>query len=89
MNECCKQIEDSARRQLEIISDEKEALLRLYTGLMRQEKDYESRLRDEFAMAALHGIIAADGVCGQGSSFIIDAQKAYRYADAMIEARRK
>lgn len=46
-------------------------------------------LRDYFASAAMHGIIANEGVCleedaGLSSEY---AKKAYRYADAMLIAR--
>ena len=51
--------------------------------------DYEKRLRDEFAMAALTAIISLEGLSTKPSSLLADAGYAYGYADAMMEARRK
>lgn len=51
--------------------------------------DYEKRLRDEFATAALTAIISLEGISITTSSRITDADYAYGYADAMMEARIK
>jgi hypothetical protein len=45
-------------------------------------------MRDEFACAALNGIIAAVGSGLQGSTAQAYAELAYLYADAMLLARR-
>jgi len=43
-------------------------------------------LRDQFAMTALQGVIIAAGASENSSNY---AEAAYRYADAMMEAREK
>ena len=51
------------------------------------EKDIEDKLtlRDQFAMAALNGLLATTSESGQS---LEDYTKwAYKYADAMMEAR--
>ena len=48
----------------------------------------DKTLRDEFAMAALTGLIAARAVWTD-SSFDRAASRAYQFADAMLEARSK
>jgi hypothetical protein len=45
-------------------------------------------LRDFFAAAALTGLIAKEGVGGEAEAGE-DAARAYMYADAMVEARKK
>lgn len=42
------------------------------------------RLRDEFAMAALTGLLASSGTIGTKEGY---CSGAYAYADAMLEAR--
>jgi len=51
-----------------------------------RERKEAMRLRDEFAMAALTGIIAS-GVRGGHVSPVASATTAYAVADAMVEAR--
>jgi hypothetical protein len=46
----------------------------------------DTRLRDEFAMAALTGLLT-DPICALHSAEV--AADAYRYADAMLEARKR
>lgn len=46
-------------------------------------------LRDYFAAEALKSIIALEGVNATYQSNLVDAQKAYSYADAMLEARKQ
>lgn len=43
-------------------------------------------LRDQFAMAALTGLLSTSH--GQAESVVDQADTAYRYADAMMEARK-
>jgi hypothetical protein len=45
-----------------------------------------TRLRDEFAMAALHGFYSDPSVTGSPEEI---AMACYRAADAMLEARKK
>jgi hypothetical protein len=47
----------------------------------------QATLRDQFAMAALAGIVASDWRPDQDDSSH-QAETAYRYADAMLEARK-
>lgn len=44
-------------------------------------------LRDYFAGKAMIGIISSEGISGSAGGYLSHAQSAYRYADAMIEAR--
>lgn len=46
------------------------------------------RLRDEFAMAALTGLIAHSGAYADSGLRIEAARLSYSYADAMMEARK-
>ena len=48
---------------------------------------YDARLRDEFAMAALSGLIANPE--GYNLDKITTSNLAYEYADVMMEARNK
>lgn len=48
--------------------------------------DYRTRMVDNFAAAALQGILAAGPNMRQPQPFDI-AKQAYRYADAMLAAR--
>jgi hypothetical protein len=48
--------------------------------------DYEKRLRDEFAMAALQGLYSDQSVIGTPEEI---AMACYRAADAMLESRKK
>lgn len=45
-------------------------------------------LRDQFAIAALQGLLANSGMNTGNADFVI-AEAAYRFADAMIEVREK
>jgi hypothetical protein len=44
-------------------------------------------LRDEFAMAALNGIMSHEYMMHPPNTFRVNAMLAYKYADAMMEAR--
>jgi hypothetical protein len=53
--------------------------------IIRQiEKDDLETLRDQFAMAALTGLLNSGGMSGDP---LEDAAEAYKYADAMLKAR--
>jgi len=55
-------------------------------ALIKAEHDKE--LRDKFAMAALHGLLASQGVeCGHYKSADKATADAYHHADAMLAAR--
>ena len=48
----------------------------------------DKRLRDELAMAALTGFLAADAVGNRARNHPLSwAREAYKWADAMLEAR--
>ena len=54
----------------------------------------EKTLRDEFAMAALQGLLSATDIHlefiiekGNGSFYLGCAKESYEFADAMVEAR--
>ena len=49
------------------------------------KQDNAPTLRDQFAMAALQGLLAEPNLCATHEEF---AERAYRQADAMIEARK-
>ena len=44
-------------------------------------------LRDQFAMAALTGLIAYPRDCAGGNTPLAFGKRAYEYADAMLKAR--
>lgn len=51
--------------------------------------DFEGRLRDEFAMHVIQGIVAQEGAAKPEFSTVIaaDCEKAYAYAGGMMRAR--
>lgn len=62
-------------------------------SLLRQLKEQRCRLRDEFAMAALTGLLAYSYVNPMRGNYHENcddrraAESAYEYADAMLKAR--
>jgi len=58
-----------------------------FTGTTSGELAPDKTLRDEFAMAALTGLLA--GAYSESPSDKITALAAYKLADAMMEAREK
>jgi hypothetical protein len=66
------------------------------TWVKEAQRAYEWALRDIFAARALQGILAAQATSTSGGVVPVDksgaaffATHAYRYADAMLEARKK
>lgn len=68
---------------------DKEVSLRIKTYESNQHKEKIDRLRDDFAKAALQGIIASAGACTENIGFNLDASAAYKYAQAMLQERKK
>ena len=67
---------------------------KLITMKREQEKmdGFKEKLRDEFAMAALEGLLAkhsstVEWVLDEEADYIRYAKRAYKYADAMLTAR--
>ena len=60
-----------------IITEQATCIRELREQLVRERRN----LRDDFAMAALTGLLASGGWQGQSA-------KAYQYADGMLEARK-
>lgn len=58
-------------------------------GLHDHEEFNGMTLRDYFAAKALQPIISQEGTNQGVSGDLVDAQRAYRYADAMLAAREK
>lgn len=62
-----------------------EQIKRLRESLLKRQKEVEQpTLRDQFAMAALQGMISYDSGAG---TYEEDAACAYKWADAMLRAR--
>jgi trehalose-6-phosphatase len=59
----------------------------LHAELRKYIPSDQATLRDQFAMAALHGIIVRD-MNGQPDQ-IRQSEQAYEYADAMLKEREK
>lgn len=76
------------------MSDETEMLSIQNRALERENRRLRKALRDEFAMAALTGLIAHHGDAGWHPDAEIQsiqgaADTAYEYATAMLEARKE
>lgn len=70
------------------MSDCDEDMLRIQNRqLERENRQLRRNLRDEFAMAALPGMIARLDDVGANPAFDV-AQMSYVFADAMLEARK-
>lgn len=70
------------------MSDTDEDMLRTQNrSLERENRQLRRNLRDEFAMAALPGVIARLDDVGEAPAFDV-AQMSYTFADAMLEARK-
>lgn len=69
--------------------DDIEMLTAQNKNLDRENRKLRSSLRDEFAKAALNGMVASRGDIGEVAAFSQSiADDAYRIADAMLEARK-
>ena len=54
------------------------------TTAIPERNIYEERLRDQFAMAAMAGLLAHPEICVGGI-----VKSSYQYADAMLEERKR
>lgn len=73
----------------QIANDEGIRLAQVETELKRLGYDKVASLRDEFAMAAMQGMLASCNGPAWGNSMFPLAESAYKYADQMMEARKQ